>query len=1090
MNQWRDEATKIDIKNSWLFHFYPPTLFTHPPRTIQVSAARLYEKRRVLFMTVASVIYISALSALTYGFTRDQRGYRVGRFIFTNVLLIPSTLFCIARWYILAMKELRKPTGVAGRHFSMSGSRTVLGRGEGEMPQRGEKEKEEEEEQQQQQQAKGEGSSFRPKTSSPPRPLQTGVVTSGASSAIGSVSSTSTRGIDNTPLHPAVNQQLLSRLTYILYVIVCVWLIVILTDYAIILRRVLHLPPAPVLLLIRTTVLCGLGMIDSLILGLDGDCCSCWGRSKEKWGGEERGDVEAGLTSRLARPMVQRLNSYSHSLSSFKEKSPSCTSTPEEEALALVATAEAAHQAKSRSRRLKDLRLFVSTYNMGGVLLDDEASVTAFVHALPHWIPPNLDVYAIGVQECSCLGRFRDLLHTHLGGPKAYTLYTNEIGDAVVLHGYVGLTLFVRTADVVSGAFYPHLASVNRLATGVDVMGLRIPNKGVVGLSARYHDTTLAFVTAHFASDKKGRNKLWRRNRDAMTMLRRLCLVWDDGAAFDVNHQHMHTFFCGDANYRCLTSPRDVLSRVAQSARLSQEACLAGQRWRQQQYRQLLAGETTNDEQEGEEEEKEEELYPPYKPAVVPLSTLAVSVFGSQHLSVTKPTGGFLRRFLVSLRPEQPSSARWGRSNSTSNSVSSATTERGEATLSYLSNYSEEEGEDGGALPLALALPSPSTSSSSGPWAWVSSLDELLLCKQQRLVFWGWREGRIRFPPSYRWQRSQKTAEGGGGKGEGLAGDFTSLDRLFAAYTTRTTATLPAVVPSVKEEEDEEEGGKNGDEENDPLEKGKDAEEDEDEDASTVRTPSYTDRVLTHSLPGHGQALRWEAYDMADGLELSDHRPVAATYTLQVDAGARKWAVEEEGEEEEAQLAVFTFTFSKPQLELFSPQALTETHDETGGGGGRGEATKSSTAADPHTVTFLFPLVPEDPVAEERLATALGDALPSTRRSSNSALGRGGGGGEGGGGGPTTTSSQRDVRWARGFPVRFEVAASPRFSQHMLLKLVDVQGRDLGETVVPVVVGLGAGWVNKERKLRLPLTRGGAFQGWVVVDMSVGLRKL
>ena len=89
-----------------------------------------------------------------------------------------------------------------------------------------------------------------------------------------------------------------------------------------------------------------------------------------------------------------------------------------------------------------------------------------------------------------------------------------------------------------------------------------------------------------------------------------------------------------------------------------------------------------------------------------------------------------------------------------------------------------------------------------------------------------------------------------------------------------------------------------------------------------------------------------------------------------------------------------------------------------------------------------------------------------------------------------TTSSQRDVRWARGFPVRFEVAASPRFSQHLLLKLVDARGHDLGETVVPVAVGLGGGWVNKKRKLRLPLTRGGAFQGWVVVDMSVGLRKL
>jgi hypothetical protein len=78
---------------------------------------------------------------------------------------------------------------------------------------------------------------------------------------------------------------------------------------------------------------------------------------------------------------------------------------------------------------------------------------------------------------------------------------------------------------------------------------LRVPNKGVVGLSARYFDTSLAFLTAHFASDKGGRNRLGRRNRDARSMLRRLGLVWGgDGADADVHHSHMHTFFCGDAN--------------------------------------------------------------------------------------------------------------------------------------------------------------------------------------------------------------------------------------------------------------------------------------------------------------------------------------------------------------------------------------------------------------------------------------------------------------------------------------------------------------------------------------------------------------
>lgn len=33
-------------------------------------------------------------------------------------------------------------------------------------------------------------------------------------------------------------------------------------------------------------------------------------------------------------------------------------------------------------------------------------------------------------------------------------MFKNEIGDSVVLHGVIALTIFVRTADVQSGAFH------------------------------------------------------------------------------------------------------------------------------------------------------------------------------------------------------------------------------------------------------------------------------------------------------------------------------------------------------------------------------------------------------------------------------------------------------------------------------------------------------------------------------------------------------------------------------------------------------------------------------------------------------------
>jgi hypothetical protein len=41
----------------------------------------------------------------------------------------------------------------------------------------------------------------------------------------------------------------------------------------------------------------------------------------------------------------------------------------------------------------------------------------------------------------------------------------------------------------------------------------RASNKGVVGLSVRFRGVSLALISAHFASDANGRNRLAHRNR-------------------------------------------------------------------------------------------------------------------------------------------------------------------------------------------------------------------------------------------------------------------------------------------------------------------------------------------------------------------------------------------------------------------------------------------------------------------------------------------------------------------------------------------------------------------------------------------------
>jgi len=156
---------------------------------------------------------------------------------------------------------------------------------------------------------------------------------------------------------------------------------------------------------------------------------------------------------------------------------PLTSSSPEEEALSIVAAAEAAvlarHQQQQQQQQVpvpsatsssssssklppspapasttKTLRLFITTYNMGGVNLDDPSTFLSLQVSLPRFLPLDLDLYAIGVQECTCLPTLRLVLHRYLGGPSAYSLFHDQIGDAVVLHGYVGLIIFVKAADV------------------------------------------------------------------------------------------------------------------------------------------------------------------------------------------------------------------------------------------------------------------------------------------------------------------------------------------------------------------------------------------------------------------------------------------------------------------------------------------------------------------------------------------------------------------------------------------------------------------------------------------------------------------
>jgi hypothetical protein len=154
----------------------------------------------------------------------------------------------------------------------------------------------------------------------------------------------------------------------------------------------------------------------------------------------------------------------------------------------------------------------------------------------------------------------RDAILLHLGGPKEFTLLTSEIGSgntSLGYHGFIAITLFVRTSDINNGYVFPTKTSTETLATGRDFVIAKAQNKGGVGLPLQIHDTSIGFVTCHLPSDSKGVSKLSKRNKSAHSILKNLNLTEED-LGFDLHLQLDHIFISGDLNYRMQPSDTSV----------------------------------------------------------------------------------------------------------------------------------------------------------------------------------------------------------------------------------------------------------------------------------------------------------------------------------------------------------------------------------------------------------------------------------------------------------------------------------------------------------------------------------------------------
>lgn len=197
---------------------------------------------------------------------------------------------------------------------------------------------------------------------------------------------------------------------------------------------------------------------------------------------------------------------------------------------------------------LETIQIFVGTWNMG--------NTPPHVKWAEQWIPrrPGYDLYFIAVQESefsasesnSCELSMTTQLQNHLG--KAYIKLAS-----LSLSG-------IRMFMMIRREFHSSVTNVKTgyVPTGVGgVMG----NKGGVGVSFRFNETSLCFVGSHLAAHQ---GKIDQRNDNYRSIVRALGqqLQQSSSRKLDLNQQCDFIWWTGDLNYRIDMARPQVLQLI------------------------------------------------------------------------------------------------------------------------------------------------------------------------------------------------------------------------------------------------------------------------------------------------------------------------------------------------------------------------------------------------------------------------------------------------------------------------------------------------------------------------------------------------
>jgi hypothetical protein len=687
---------------------------------------------------------------------------------------------------------------------------------------------------------------------------------------------------------------------------------------------------------------------------------------------------------------------------------------------------------------VRNVTIFTTTLNVGECVPEQLGKGEGW---LGEWIPRGYDIYVVALQEVLQLEELRKMILQHLGGKENYVMFGQELGQkhtALGYHGYIALTVWARAADVQTGAFAMEQDVVRQaVKRGKQVVGgVRASNKGAAGVAMRIHGTSVGFLGVHFAADSKGKTRLDQRNEDSRSILLKSRLVNTD-LDVDLVHSHHHVVVLGDLNYRLSgMEPSDILTGVAKASLETSLGWNAIARREGLTWRQCAYG---------------TRLKPPISPSVM-------------------------------------------------------TPSRAPAEVSVLSE----------------AEPSP----------WIDLLmhDELTqeFNRPLRSVFCAFREQPILFPPSFRRKKGEL----------GDCGDYTDPQVLAGAYTTQVkekmgvkglrqqgiraagifsaieikTASMiqknmktrgmqqiPASPSAVGDCSAPAVAADDGLYDEVELEGAEQEEEEEEGSRSSTggqRPPSWTDRILWHSMPDCAPFLRPTGYDSTDCITGSDHRPVSASFSIAVNPSNCCSPPDDREFRAELVLTGLHVELVDPHNLLWKRPGVDVAHE--GLGKKIGQQLRKFSLAPPaagHVMQVVFPIPPEDPLDRDRgavEAAALLGTGANTKAGGQLAPSKG-----------LASSLEGVLRvqkvdlaantlscelvTAQTHGIEMEAPVWPAAGLHAVIQLATGEGDTIGQALLTLSDVLGVPGREMSGSVRLELTYGAGAVGWVQLHYNVCL---